>query len=115
MRLMPLSSYGYFPQDWPDRGIHRKSGTKQKKIWTAKKILIGWPANQSRFVIKWLKRGRVNNLDLLKKELWKENIANKSKNTWKIELQQAPTSAENTRPIAASDSIVAQITVEDGA
>jgi hypothetical protein len=36
------------------------------------------------------KRGLVNNLDLLKKELWSLNFAKKSKKTPKNELQQAP-------------------------
>jgi hypothetical protein len=34
-------------------GIHRKSGRKSgSKIWQAKKIWNGWPANRSRFVTK---------------------------------------------------------------
>ncbi len=62
----------------------------ENKIWTAKIIWIGWPANRLRFVTKWLKRGRVHNLDLLKKELWNKNLAKKSTNTLWIDLQQAP-------------------------
>jgi hypothetical protein len=39
------------------------------KIWIAKKIWISWPANRSRSGTKKQKRGLVNDLDLLKKEL----------------------------------------------
>ncbi len=63
----PSSSYSCLPQDWSNWGIHYKSGSKQKKIWMAKKNWIGWPANRSRFVTKWPKRGHVHNLDSLKK------------------------------------------------
>jgi hypothetical protein len=36
------------------------------------------------------KRGRVPNLDSLKKELWNKNLAKIRKKTQQIELQQAP-------------------------
>ncbi len=45
--------YKRLPQYWPYGGIQR----------------ISWPANRTRFVTKWLKRGRVHNLDLLKNKL----------------------------------------------
>jgi hypothetical protein len=45
---------------------------RTKKIWTAKKIWIGWPANRSRFVTKWLKRGREHNWTR-----WKKNSGTK--------------------------------------
>jgi hypothetical protein len=57
-----VDPYNLFPQDWPHWGIQR----------------INWPANRSRFLTKWLKRGRVHNLDLVKKELLNENPAKKS-------------------------------------
>ncbi len=56
--IMQLSPTGLTPR----RGIHRQSGPKQKKR-TKKIIWISWLANQSRFVT----RGCVDNLDLLKK------------------------------------------------
>ncbi len=60
-----VDPYNRLPQDWPHWGIQR----------------IGWPANQSRFVTKWLKRGRVHNLDSLKKELWTKILLKKHKHT----------------------------------
>ncbi len=60
-----VDPYNHLPQEWPHRGIQR----------------IGWPANWSRFVTKWLKRGCVYNLDLLKKELSNKKPAKKSTNT----------------------------------
>ncbi len=69
-----VDPYNRLPQDWPHGGIQR----------------IGWPANQSRFVTKWLKRGRVHNLDSLKKVLLNKNPAKKSTKTRKIEFWQAP-------------------------
>jgi hypothetical protein len=60
-----VDPYNRLPQDWPHRGIQR----------------INWPANQSRFVTKWLKRGCVHNLDSLKKELSNKNPAKKHKHT----------------------------------
>ncbi len=69
-----VDPYNHLPQDWFHGGIQR----------------IGWPANRSRFVTKWLKRGHVHNLDLLKKELLNDNPAKKSPNTQKIEFWQAP-------------------------
>ncbi len=59
-----VDPYNRFPQDWPHGGIQR----------------ISWLANQSRFLTKWLKRGRVHNLDSLKKELSHKNPAKKSTN-----------------------------------
>ncbi len=56
-----VDPYNCLPQDWPHRGIQR----------------IGWPANRSRFITKWLKRGHVHNLDLLKKELSNKNPVKK--------------------------------------
>jgi hypothetical protein len=52
---------------------------------------LGWPANPTLFFQKTQKRGLVLNLDLLKKELRRENLAKKRKKTRKIELRQAPT------------------------
>ncbi len=69
-----VDPYNHFPQNWPHGGIWR----------------ICWLANRSRFVTKWLKRGRVHNLDLLKKEFSNKNPAKKSTNTQKIEFWQAP-------------------------
>jgi hypothetical protein len=69
-----VDPYNHFPQDWPHGGIQR----------------IGWLANQSRFLTKWLKRGRVHNLDLLKQELSTKNPAKKSTNIQKIKFWQAP-------------------------
>jgi hypothetical protein len=60
------------------------------KSGSPKKTWISWPANRSRFVTKWLKRGRVHNLDSLKKEVLSKNLAKKRKNTQQIELRQAP-------------------------
>ncbi len=57
-----VDTYNPLPQDWPHGGIQR----------------IGWTANQSRFVTKWLKRGRVHNLDSLKNELLNKNPAKKA-------------------------------------
>ncbi len=68
-----VDPYNCLPQDWPHGGIQK----------------ISWPANQSRFVTKWLKRGRVHNLDSLKKELSNKNPAKKSTNTQKIKFWQA--------------------------
>ncbi len=46
-----VDPYNRFPLDWPHGGIQR----------------IGWLANWSRILIKWLRRGCVHNLDSLKK------------------------------------------------
>ncbi len=54
-----VDPYNHFPQDWPHRGIQR----------------IGRHANRSRFLTKWLKRGRVHNLDSLKNEFSNKNPA----------------------------------------
>jgi hypothetical protein len=60
-----VDPYNHFPQDWPHGGIQR----------------ISWLANRSRFLTKWMKRGRVHNLDSQKK-----------KNSWtKILLKKAQT------------------------
>ncbi len=48
--MQSSSSYSRLPQDWSQGGIQR----------------ISWLANQSRYLIKRLKRGRVHNLDSLK-------------------------------------------------
>ncbi len=69
-----VDPYNRLPQDWPHGGIQR----------------IGWPANWSRFVTKWLKRGHVHNLDLLKKELSDKNPAKKSTNTKKMNFGKHP-------------------------
>jgi hypothetical protein len=61
--------------------------TKQKS-GSPKKSLVGRPTDL--FFIKRQKRGRVPNLDSLKKEPWNENLAKKRKKTRKIELRQAP-------------------------
>ncbi len=57
-----VDPYNPLPQDWPHGGIQR----------------LGWPVNQSRFVTKWLKRGSVHNLDLLKKEFSDKILLKKS-------------------------------------
>jgi hypothetical protein len=57
------------------------------KNWIAKKIWIGWLANRSRSGTKKQKRGLLNNLDSLKKELWSVNFAIKSKKTPKNKLK----------------------------
>ncbi len=54
-----VDPFNHLPQDWPHGGIQR----------------IGWPANRSRFLTKWLKIGHLHHLDLLKKELSNENPA----------------------------------------
>ncbi len=57
-----VDPYNRHPQDWPYRGIQR----------------ISWPANRSRFVTKWLKRGRVHNLALQKKNSWMKILLKKA-------------------------------------
>ncbi len=57
-----VDPYNCLPQNWPHGGNQR----------------IGWPANPSRFITKWLKRGHVHNLDSLKKELSNKNPAKKA-------------------------------------
>ncbi len=57
-----VDPYNLFPQDWPHGGIQR----------------INWLANQSRFLTKWLKRGRVHNLDSLKKNSWTKILLKKA-------------------------------------
>ncbi len=69
-----IDPYNRLPQHWPHGGIQR----------------IGWPANQSRFITTWQKRGRVHNLDLLKKELASKNPPKKSPNTQKINFGKHP-------------------------
>ncbi len=61
----------------------------------AKKIWNGWPANRSRSGTKKQKRGLVNNLALLKKELWSVDFAKNRKKTPKYELRQAPIISHN--------------------
>ncbi len=68
------SSYNCLPQDWPHRGIQR----------------LGWPVNRSIFVTKWLKRGRVHNLDLLKKEFSNKNPAKKAQTYEKSNFGKHP-------------------------
>jgi hypothetical protein len=71
-----------------------RSGTiahKKKKIW------------QSPNLDRLAKRGRVHNLDSLKKELWNKNLAKKSTNTQKIELRQAPSYKNNNIIICSSN------------
>ncbi len=57
-----VDPYNHLPQDWPHEGIQR----------------IGWPANWSRFLTKWLKKDRVHNLDLLKKNSWTKILLKKA-------------------------------------
>jgi hypothetical protein len=70
-----VDPYYHFPQDWPHGGIQR----------------IGWPANRSRFLTKWLKRGHVHNLDLLKIELSNKNPAKKAQTHKKSNFGKHPT------------------------
>jgi hypothetical protein len=69
-----VDPYNHLPQDWPHGGIQR----------------IGWLANQSRFVTKWLKRGCVHNLDLLVKDLSNNNPAKKAQTHKKINFWKYP-------------------------
>ncbi len=69
-----VAPYNRLPQDWPHGEIQR----------------IGWPANQSRFITKWLKRGRVHNLDLLKKNLWTKILLKKAQTHKKLDFGKHP-------------------------
>jgi hypothetical protein len=63
-----VDPYNHLPQDWPHGGIQR----------------IGWPANRSRFNTKWLKRGRIHNLDLKKKGSWSKILLKKAQTHQKL-------------------------------
>jgi hypothetical protein len=63
-----VDPYNRLPQDWPHGGIQR----------------LGWLVNWSRFVTRRLKRGRVHNLDSLKKEFLSKNPAKKSQTHKKL-------------------------------
>ncbi len=69
-----VDPYNRLPQYWSHGGIQR----------------ISWLANQSRFLTKWLKRGRVHNLDLLKKELSNKILLKKALSYKKMNFGKHP-------------------------
>ncbi len=69
-----VDPYNCLPQDWPHGGIQR----------------IGWPAKRSRFVTKWVKRGRVHNLDSLKKNSRMKILFKKAQTHKKLNFGKHP-------------------------
>ncbi len=69
-----IDPYNHLPQDWPHGATQR----------------IGWLANQSRVVTKWLKRGHEHNLDSLKIEFLNKNPAKKTQTYEKLNFGKHP-------------------------